>query len=62
MYVMPMLFAENKRFLIPDSWFIHLTTRPSADDKRAPLTAISLQAVGSPKAHIYRKDVVTNKI
>ena len=29
--------------------FIHLTTRPSADGKRAPLTAISLQAVGSPK-------------
>ena len=29
--------------------FIHLTTRPSTDGKRAPLTAISLQAVGSPK-------------
>ena len=45
--------------------FIHLTTRPSTDGKRAPLTAISLQAVGSSKrnpAHIYRKDVVTKKI
>ena len=45
--------------------FIHLTTRPSTDDKRAPLAAISLQAIGSPKeapAHIYRKDVVTKKI
>ena len=29
--------------------FIHLTTRPSMDGKRAPLTAISLQAVGSHK-------------
>ena len=29
--------------------FIHLTTRPSTDGKRAPLTAISLQAVGSAK-------------
>ena len=29
--------------------FIHLTTRTSTDGKRAPLTAISLQAVGSPK-------------
>ena len=29
--------------------FIHLTTRPWTDGKWAPLTAISLQAVGSPK-------------
>ena len=30
-------------------YFIDLTTKPSTDGKRAPLTAISLQAVGSPK-------------
>ena len=35
----------------------------AADGKRAPLTAISLQAVDQGShAHIYRKDVVTKKI
>ena len=44
--------------------FIHLTTRPSTDGKRAPLTAISLQAVGSHKeaTPTYRKDVVNKKL
>ena len=37
------------RFNMVVHFFIHLTTRPSANGKRAPLTAISLQAVGSPK-------------
>ena len=45
--------------------FIHLTTRMSTDGKRAPLTAISLQAVGSPKdappTYIAMWDVVTKK-
>ena len=45
--------------------FIHLTTRTSTDGKRAPLTAISLQAVGSPKdappTYIAMWDVVTKK-
>ena len=44
---------------------IHLTTRTSTDGKRAPLTAISLQAVGSPKdappTYIAMWDVVTKK-
>ena len=31
------------------AFFIYLTVRPSTDGKRAPLTAINLQAVGSPQ-------------
>ena len=46
--------------------FIHLTTRTSTDGKRAPLTAISLQAVGSPKdappTYIAMWDVVTKQV
>ena len=31
------------------AFFIYLTVRPSTDGKRAPLTAINLQATGSPQ-------------
>ena len=31
------------------AFFIYLTVRPSTDGKRAPLTAINLQAAGSPQ-------------
>ena len=31
------------------AFFIYLTDRPSTDGKRAPLTAINLQAAGSPQ-------------
>ena len=41
--------------------FVHLTTRPSTDGKRAPLTASGRQPQGSP-AHIYRKDVVNKRL
>ena len=37
------------------AFFIYLTVRPSTDGKRAPLTAINLQAAGSPQQapHTY---------
>ena len=35
--------------LIVVHFFIYLTVRPSTDGKRAPLTAINLQAAGSPQ-------------
>ena len=40
-----MLMAD----LIEVHFFIYLTVRPSTDGKRAPLTAINLQAAGSPQ-------------
>ena len=53
LYIVNMFEMNYKHIVMADlTWwciFVHLTTRPSADGKRAPLTAISLQAVGSPK-------------
>ena len=54
LYIVNMFEINCKHIVMADlTWwcifFRHLTTRPSADGKRAPLTAISLQAVGSPK-------------
>ena len=52
-YIVNMFYINCKHIVMADlTWwciFIHLTTRPSTDGKRAPLTAISLQAVGSHK-------------
>ena len=52
-YNVNMLEINCKHIVMADlTWwciFIRLTTRPSTDGKRAPLTAISLQVVAAPR-------------